>query len=119
MNLNNLIWQSSRIRAGEGKMPKLLKIQLSAEERAKLAAIRDSHERAYMRERAAAILKVADGQSGRQVAEHGLLKRRNVDAVYDWVHRYEADGAEGLKIKPGRGRKPAFSPPVSRRTERT
>lgn len=91
-------------------MPRLLKIELSADERAELEAVRDSHERAYMRERAAAILKVAEGQSGLQVAEHGLLKRRNVDALYDWVHRFQAEGIAGLKIRPGRGRKPAFSP---------
>jgi transposase len=94
-------------------MPKLLKIELNAEERTELEAIRDTHERAYMRERAAAILKVADGQSGLQVAKHGLLKRRKVDAIYDWIHRFKADGVEGLKIKPGRGRKPAFSPSIS------
>jgi transposase len=95
-------------------MPRLLKIKLSEEERAELEAVRDSHERAYMRERAAAILKVADGQSGLQVAEHGLLKRRTVDALYEWVRRFRAEGVNGLKIRPGRGRKPAFSPSVPR-----
>lgn len=96
-------------------MPKLLKIMLSQEEREKLEEIRDSDERAYMRERAAAILKIAEGRSGLQVAEHGLLKRRNADVIYQWVHRYEGEGVEGLKIRPGRGRKPAFSPSVQRR----
>jgi transposase len=96
-------------------MPKLLKVELSPEQQAELEDIRDNHERAHLRERAAAILKVADGQSGVQVAEHGLLKRRNVDAVYEWVHRYEAEGVQGLKIRPGRGRKPAFSPSTPQR----
>lgn len=100
-------------------MPKQLKIKLSIQQRAELEDLRDNHERAYLRERAAAILKVADGQSGLQVAEHGLLKRRNVDALYDWVHRYEAEGVEGLNIRPGRGRKPAFSPSASRRSQRS
>jgi transposase len=48
--------------------------------------------------------------SGRQVALAGLLKRRKTDTVYDWFHRYQAEGLAGLKIKSGRGRKPAFSP---------
>ncbi len=96
-------------------MPKLLKIMLGQGEREELEEIRDSDERAYMRERAAAILKIAEGQSGLQVAEHGLLKRRNADVIYRWVHRYESEGTDGLKIRPGRGRKPAFSPSVQRR----
>ena len=99
-------------------MSKLLKVQLSADQRSELEALRDRGEPAYLRERASAILKIGDGQSGLQVAEHGLLKRRNVDAVYDWVHRYESEGIAGLKIRPGRGRKPAFSPSASRRSQR-
>lgn len=99
-------------------MPRLLKMVLEQEQRMELEDIRDHHEQAYMRERAAAILKVAEGQSGVQVAEQGLLKRRNVDALYDWVHRYEAEGIAGLKIRPGRGRKPAFSPSAARRSQR-
>ena len=57
-------------------MPKLLKIELSEAERTTLEEIRDTHSKAYMRERASAILKIAEGQSGRQVALHGLLRKR-------------------------------------------
>jgi transposase len=93
-------------------MPKLLTIQLTTEQRQELEQLRDTHELAYLRERAAAILKIADGLSGRQVAQRGLLRPRYRGTVYDWFHRYEAKGVEGLKIKAGRGRKPAFSPSV-------
>jgi transposase len=63
-----------------------------------------------MRERAAALLKVASGIPGHQVALHGLFKPRDPDTVYSWIHRYQASGIDGLSIKPGRGRKPAYAP---------
>jgi hypothetical protein len=96
------------------KMPKPLAIYLTAKQKQELEQIRDSHEKAYLRERAAAILKIAAGQSGRQVALNGLLKRRKPATLYEWVNRYEDEGAAGLKNKAGRGRKPAFSPSTLR-----
>ncbi|MFQ5796430.1 MAG: helix-turn-helix domain-containing protein [Candidatus Bipolaricaulia bacterium] len=90
-------------------MPKPLEITLTKEQRRELEVVRDSHEKPYVRERAAAILKIADDWSGRQVAHHGLLKRRQPDTVYEWVQRWRAEGLHGLLLKPGRGRKPAFS----------
>jgi transposase len=91
-------------------MPKPLEINLSPKEQQELIQIRDNHAKNHLRERAAAILKIAAGMSGRQVALKGLLKRRRPATVYDWVKRYRAEGVAGLKNKPGRGRKPAFSP---------
>ena len=91
-------------------MPNPLEIQLTAEQRKELERARDHDPRPYLREHAAAILKVADGLSGRQTARQGLLKARWPDTVYRWVERYQADGLTGLEVKPGRGRKPAFSP---------
>jgi transposase len=79
-------------------------------DRENLIDIRDHHEKPYMRERAAAIIKVMDGQSPHDIALHGLLKPRNPDTVYAWVDRFKEYGLDGLKIRPGRGRKPAFSP---------
>jgi hypothetical protein len=94
-------------------MPKPLSIELSAEQRRELEYARDHHKLAYVRERAGAILKIGDGETGRQVALHGLLMERDPDSVYTWFHRYQAGGLAGLRIKPGRGRKPAFSPSAS------
>ena len=91
-------------------MPKPLVLILTPEQRADLEWARDHHPLPYVRERAAALLKIADEQSGRQVALHGLLKKRYPDTVYDWVKRFKAEGMPGLLVKPGRGRKPAFSP---------
>ena len=100
-------------------MPKPLAIDLSAAQRQELEHVRDHHGRAYMRERAAAILKIANGLSGRQVALYGLLKPRAEDTVYGWFQRYQAEGVGSLLIRPGRGRKPAFSPSGSRRGHST
>lgn len=94
-------------------MPKPLELMLDDEkERPELEKIRDHHPKPYVRERAAAILKIADHMSGREVALHGLLKPRCPDSIYDWVKDYRSEGVKGLVIKPGRGRKPAFSPSV-------
>jgi hypothetical protein len=91
-------------------MPNPLELILSDAQRAELETIRDHDPTPYMRERATALLKIADGWSGLQVAQHGLLKPRDPDTVYSWLHRYEAEGTTGLVIRCGRGRKPAFSP---------
>lgn len=93
-------------------MPKLRTIKLTSKEKTELKGVRKKHPKAYMRERAAAILKISKGQSPHYVATKGLLKRRDPDTVYEWLDRYEATGLEGLQIKPGRGRKPAFSPKI-------
>ena len=95
-------------------MPAKLKLELSAEQIFELEEVRDHASKPYLRERAAAILKIAQGSSGRETALHGLLKPHWQDTIYEWVQRYRAEGKAGLEIKSGRGRKPAFSPSVSK-----
>ncbi len=90
-----------------------LELLLKPDERKTLELMRDTDPHPYLRERAAALLKIADTQhpqSAYQVALHGLLKPRQPDTLYAWVKRFRAEGVAGLTIKPGRGRKPAFSP---------
>lgn len=91
-------------------MPAAYKLELSDEQKAELEETRRRHPKAYMRERAAAILKVAAGESIRQVALNGLLQRREPETVKEWISRYLVERLPGLKIRPGRGRKPVFSP---------
>ena len=86
------------------------RLELSAEARQELEQLRDHSPKAYVRERAATILKVAAGQEPEQVAEFGLLKPRDRDSLYRWLARYVSDGVAGLYVRAGRGRKPAFSP---------
>ena len=97
-------------------MPRTL--ALSSAERATLTQVRDTAAKAYLRERAAALLKVADGHPAAQVARAGLLRARDPDTLYAWLDRYQDEGIAGLTIRPGRGRKPAFSPGAPRSRER-
>ncbi len=86
------------------------RLELTDGERRELEHLRDHSPKAYVRERAAGILKVAAGQEPEQVAESGLLKRRHRDTLYRWLERYVAEGFSGLSVHSGRGRKPAFFP---------
>jgi hypothetical protein len=96
-------------------MGKIRVFPLSAAESAALVDLRDHAAKAYLRERAAALLKVAGGQPAAAVARSGLLRPRAADTLYAWLNRYAAAGIAGLLIQPGRGRKPAFSPCAARR----
>jgi transposase len=91
-------------------MSKLRTITITKEQQDELKKTVISHPKPYLRERAAAILKVAAGEPGYRVALQGLLRVRDPDTVYEWLDRYESEGLKGLTIRKGRGRKPAFSP---------
>lgn len=80
--------------------------------RQEMGRMRDTAAKPYLRERAATLLKIADGTPAAVVARERLLRPRAPDTVYAWLNRFEAQGLAGLTIQPGRGRKPAFSPTV-------
>lgn len=92
-------------------MPKTYRINLSEAQSHELEVARNTHRLAYVRERAAGILKVASGCSLRQVAYVGLLRRHAPETVKEWCERYLAKGLAGLLVREGRGRKPCFFPP--------
>ena len=71
-------------------------LELSEMEREALITHRDHDGRPQVRERCAALLKIAAGQSAYDVARHGLLKSRDPDTVYGWLNAYERDGLNGL-----------------------
>jgi Helix-turn-helix domain len=71
---------------------------------AELVWTRDHDRRAYLRERAAALLKVAAGQTAHHVARHGLHKPRDPDTLYRWLDVYAQDGLAGLVHRPRRSR---------------
>jgi hypothetical protein len=92
-------------------MPKRLDITLSDSQRTELLEARDHHPKAYVREKAAAILKIADERlPALEVATHRLLKRRDDNTVRCWLRRYLQGGLANLLVQRGRGRKPAFFP---------
>jgi transposase len=85
-------------------------ITLDGNQRQELIELRNTASKAYLRERAAAILKIADGISATRVAKSALLRVRDPDTLSEWLNRYQQEGIQGLCIRPGRGRKPAFFP---------
>jgi DNA-binding PadR family transcriptional regulator len=91
-------------------MPKRRYLHLTDEQRTELEDVRDHHPKAYMREKAAILLKIAHDMSPHQTAQGGGLKPHQPKSIYNWLNRYEVEGVAGLEVKPGRGRKPAFSP---------
>lgn len=93
-------------------MPLIYDLILEEAQTVTLTEMRDHHPKAYMRERAGALLKVASGQSIQAVAQRGLLRPRKWDTVAGWVKGYERRGLGGLYLRPGRGRKPAFPPSI-------
>lgn len=89
-----------------------LTLILTEQERADLERIRDRDARPYLREKAAALLKIGAGQSPLQVALTGLLKRRDPDTVYRWLKEWQSE--REVKVRPAcRG---PFSPRRSRTT---
>ncbi len=86
------------------------RISLTEEQRVELLKLRDKAPKPYVRERASAILKVADGLALTAVAKSGLLRPRQYETLSQWLDRFEERGVSGLYILKGRGRKPAFSP---------
>lgn len=86
---------------------------LAEVERAALVRRRDTDPRPYLREMCAAIVKVADGTSIRQVALTGLGRRRKPETVSRWVAKYTTGGIPALVHRP-RGHR-GVSPSAGRR----
>jgi hypothetical protein len=78
-------------------------LALTEEQQRELQAHRDHDPRPYVRERCAAVLKIAAGHAPYWVARHGLLKGRDPDTVYGWLTRYQAEGLAGLLAHPPGG----------------
>jgi len=75
----------------------------SKNKRKRLTWHRDHDPKPYVRERCAAMLKIADGHSPHWVALCGLLKPRDPDTVYGWLDTYEVEGFDGLVAHPQGG----------------
>jgi len=79
-----------------------LKLVLNKRERKTLTHIRDRSSKPYQRERAAALLKIANGLSPHRVGLSGLLRKRDPDTVYSWVYAFSALGFLSLSHAPRR-----------------
>jgi hypothetical protein len=87
-------------------------IALTQEQRVSLEEIREHDAVPHLRVKAAAVLKVADGHTIKEVATHGLLRPYCQTIVSRWITIYEQEGSKGWNVKAGRGRKAAFFPSV-------
>ena len=77
-------------------MARQLALALTTAQEQELIQHRDHDGHPDIRERCAAILKIAAGRSPHWVAKHGLLKERDPDAVYGWLRWYRQAGLAGL-----------------------
>ena len=85
-----------------------LRVFLTAEERSLLEQrLRSMTTALGLARRYRAILGVADGLP---LVEVGRLVDLTEKHVRKWVQRFLKDRLEGLRDRPGRGRKPVFSP---------
>lgn len=71
-------------------------LSLSEDERGELIEHRDHDPNPQVRERCAALVKIAEGQTAHAVASQGLLKPRDPDTIYGWLNLYQNQGLEGL-----------------------
>src|SRR5258708_25540506 len=110
----------------EGEMASRRTVKLSWGQQHELEAHRDHDPRPYVRERCAAVLKIAEGHAAYWVARQGLRRVRDLDTVYGWVTRYQADGLAGLlahrqgggpprRPRPRAGGSPRATPPSAPR----
>ena len=99
-------------------MPTPYRLTLSAAQRQELLDLRTHAPWPYVRERAAVIVAVADGASLRAAGRSAGLTRHTAECVGGWVRRYLAEGRVGLRIRKGRGRKPASFPGFPARSPR-
>lgn len=66
---------------------------------------------ARTRERLLALYEISQG---RNASEVGKATGRHPQTVMDWVHRYNADGKDGLRYRRTGGRPPLCTPPSPR-----
>ncbi len=71
-------------------------LALSEDQRTELLYHRDHDPKPYVRERCAAVLKIADGHAPYAVAQAGLFRPRDPDTVYAWLDFYQREGLPGL-----------------------
>ncbi|HEX6038717.1 MAG TPA: hypothetical protein VFZ20_11785 [Longimicrobium sp.] len=85
-------------RHGEETMPQPRTLVLDAEQRTSLDKVLRHDHRPYLREQAAALLKISDGMNPSSVAMGGLLRRRKPDTVRGWLDYYLQHGH--LHVRP-------------------
>jgi transposase len=84
-------------------MPRALTFRLKEEELQEIAVAIKHDKRPEVRQRAMGLRLLHEGQSPKAVAE---LMSVSQPTVYDWRHRWQENGLEGLANRPKSGRPP-------------
>ena len=87
-------------------MGRFLKITLDEQQRAALEQGYRNGKIHSFRQHCQIVLLKAQGRKSQEIA---ALLGCHQNSVNDWLHRYQAEGIQGLHIKPGRGRKTILS----------
>lgn len=86
-------------------MGKIRVVELSEKQRESLVEGFRTGKTHSFRKNCQLVLLKSEGRPSKEVGE---LLKMNAVTVNTWLDRYEAEGIEGLRIKPGRGRKQIF-----------
>ena len=84
-------------------------LTLTSDQRFVLNVWRDTHPSSEVRERASALLQIADGAPATVVAQRGLAHPRDPRTLYSWVAGFRRDGLLGLLSRPLRRRQIALA----------
>jgi Winged helix-turn helix len=78
------------------RQPRRRAVRLSWTQRREREQARNHDPHPSVRERCAAVLKIADGATAHAVARQGLVKPRDPDTLSAWLDRYATEGLAGL-----------------------
>jgi len=88
-------------------MGRIRTVKLTDSQRLALEQGYHSGKSAVFRKRCHVVLLKSSGRSSADVSS---IVGMNQVSINNWLNRYEAEGIEGLKNKPGQGRKPILDP---------
>lgn len=88
-------------------MGKIRVVELTEKDRKALAAGFRNDRRHAFRKNCQLVLLKSEGRTSKEV---GDILRMDAITVNKWLDRYESEGLEGLRVKPGRGRKLVLDP---------
>ena len=78
-------------------------MKINEQQRKELEDVARCGQPAYIRRKALVVLNLGEGRSITEVARIFRVSRQS---VYEWRRRYREEGIDGLRVRPGRGRKP-------------
>ena len=84
-----------------------MNVTLGADQRQELETVAKTDRTPSVRVKALAVLNLADGRAAKEVA---TIFRTSRQSLAEWATAYHGEGIDGLRVKPGRGRRPQADP---------